>query len=71
MNVTSLTGLGVSQMTVNNELQYQMTMNAAKKMFLEGIISEEDYHEFNTKMIEKYHPIFGVLFYDIELIKAS
>ena len=55
-------------MTNNNEVIYQMTMNAARKMLKEGIITEDEYRVFETKMREKYSPKIGVLFSDIDLI---
>lgn len=55
-------------MTKNNEVIYQMTMNAARKMLKEGVITEDEYRVFETKMREKYYPKIGVLFSDIDLI---
>ena len=55
-------------MTKNNEVIYQMTMNAARKMLKEGVITEDEYRVFETKMREKYSPKIGVLFSDIDLI---
>lgn len=50
-----------------NEIIYQMTMSAARQMFEKGLISEEEYKQFDTKMQQKYSPIFGTLFSNINL----
>ena len=55
-------------MAKNSEIIYQMTMNAARKMLKDGLISEDEYRVFETKMREKYCPKIGVLFSDIDLI---
>ena len=71
MNVMCLTGLEVARMNEDqfrNEMLYQTTMSLARRMLEKVMISEEDYHEFDTIMLEKYHPIFGTLFSDIHLL---
>lgn len=50
------------------EIVFQMTMSAAKQMLEKGAISKDQYMEFDTKMREKYAPIFGDLFSNINLI---
>ena len=45
-----------------------MTMSAARQMLEKGLISEDDYKQFDTKMQQKYRPIFGTLFSNIDLI---
>lgn len=70
MNVMLLTDLGVAMISeeqLQNEMLYQTTMSLVRTMIKEGMISEEDYHEFDTIMLEKYHPVFGTLFSDISL----
>lgn len=70
MNAIWLTDLevaGMSEDQFRNEKLYQITMSLAKSMLEKGVISEEDYHEFDTIMLEKYQPIFGTLFSDIHL----
>ena len=49
------------------EIIYQMTMSAARQMLEKGLISEEEYKQFDTKMQQKYRPIFGTLFSNINL----
>lgn len=59
------TGLGVAQMTEEQfraEKLYQATMNMARRMFLQGLISEEEYCQIDTIFLEKYRPVFGTLF---------
>lgn len=49
------------------EIIYQMTTSAARQMFEKELIFEEEYKQFDTKMQQKYSPIFGTLFSDINL----
>ena len=57
----------MSKEEFRNEKMYQATMNIARKMLTEGIISEEEYCQIDTIFKEKYSPIFGTLFSDISL----
>ena len=50
------------------EIIYQMTMSAARQMLEKVLISEEEYKQFDTKMQQKYSPIFGTLFSNIYLL---
>ena len=50
------------------EIIYQMTMSAARRMLEQGLITREEYSEFDTKMQQKYRPIFGGLFTNINLL---
>ena len=66
--------LGLSENTVKSfcqrrkrEIIYQMTMSAARQMLEKGLISVEEYKQFDTKMQQKYSPIFGTLFSNINL----
>jgi hypothetical protein len=58
----------MSEDQLRNEMLYQTTMSLARTMLVKGMISEEEYHEFDTIMMGKYHPIFGTLFSDIHLL---
>ena len=58
----------MSQEEGKREIVFQMTMSAARQMLEKGLISEDDYKQFDTKMQQKYHPIFGTLFSNIDLI---
>ena len=64
---TDLEVAGMSEDQFRNEKLYQTTMSLARSMLENGVISKEDYHEFDTIMLEKYQPIFGTLFSDIRL----
>jgi len=52
----------LSKEDFRNELMFQTTMHIARKMFDEGLISEEDYNKIEDYFLEKYKPIFGNLF---------
>ncbi len=51
-----------------NEIIYQMTMSSARQMLEKGLITTKDYRDFEEKMQQKYNPVIGVLFSDIDLI---
>ena len=71
MNVTSLTDLEVAIVTkeqMENEKHYQATMTVAKNLLRDGIISEEEYCQIDTKFKEQYGVTFSTLFTDISLI---
>lgn len=57
----------MSEDQFRNELLYQTTMSITKSMLEKGVISEEDYHEIDTIILEKYQPIFGTIFSDLHL----
>ena len=44
------------------EKLYQATMNMFQGMLKAGIITEEQYHVIDTKMLQKYRPLLGSLF---------
>lgn len=50
-----------------NEKLYQTTMNMARRMLSQGLISGEDYRQIDTIFLEKYQPVFGTLFSGIPL----
>jgi len=52
----------------NNELTYLITMQMAKRLMDEGALNRELYEKFNSKMIQKYKPVFSTLFTDVSLI---
>ena len=53
------------------EMTYQMVMRASWKMLQSGLLSEDEYLEFEGKMREKYRPVIGVLFSDIDLLSCG
>lgn len=58
----------MSKEQMRREKLYQITMNIAKRMLADGLISKEEYAIIDTKMKEKYQPTLGTLFADIDLI---
>jgi hypothetical protein len=46
-------------------------MHLARKMLIEGIISEVEYRQIDTIFLEKYKPVFGTLFSDISLTSEA
>ena len=66
MSATSQTG-SESVMPVNDdqferEKLYQATMSMFRSMLKNDLITKEQYAIIDTKMREKYQPIFGTLF---------
>ena len=53
------------------EMTYQMVMRASWKMLQSGFLSEGEYLAFEAKMREKYRPVIGVLFSDIDLLSCG
>ena len=51
----------------DGEIIYQMTMQAAREMLRQELITREEYLQFDTKMRRKYEPVFGSIFSDINL----
>ncbi len=51
-----------------DEIVFQITMSAARKMLERGMISKEEYREFDKKMQQKYNLVFGGLFSKIDLL---
>ena len=43
------------------ETSYQVTMNLFRQMLKQGVINKDEYNKIDTKMIEKYQPVFGTL----------
>ncbi len=46
----------------NSELEYQIRRSIVSKMLKEKIITEQEYKKIDTKLLEKYEPIFGTLY---------
>lgn len=44
------------------EARFQNAMAAARQLLEKGVIDEDDYREFDTKMTNKYAPTLGSLF---------
>ena len=52
------------------EMTYQMVMRTSWKMLQSGLLSEDEYLEFEARMREKYRPVIGLLFSDIDLLSC-
>ena len=55
----------VNSMNLQNELMYQITMSIARRMFSEGLMTEDEYRQIDTIFREKYQPKIGTLFVDL------
>ena len=53
------------------EMTYQMVMRASWKMLQSGLLSENEYIALEAKMREKYRPVIGLLFSDIDLLSCG
>ena len=53
------------------EVTYQMVMRASWKMLQSGLLSENEYIALEAKMREKYRPVIGLLFSDIDLLSCG
>ena len=65
MNATFGQGSEVNSVDLQNELMYQMTMSIARRMFSEGLMTEDEYRQIDTMFREKYQPKIGTLFVDL------
>ena len=45
----------------NNEFQYQITMSLVRQLKENGTISDNEYKQIDTIMLEKYRPVLGTL----------
>lgn len=52
-------------MRFKEEIMYQVTMSMARKMYVDGLISKDEYRQIDTIFREKYKPKFGTLFVDL------
>ena len=51
-----------------NELIYQLTMSAARHLLMNGLITQDQYEQFDTIMRQKYVPVIGELFTNVNLL---
>ena len=42
-------------------------MNLFRQMLKQGVINKDEYNKIDTKMLEKYRPVFGTLFSEMPL----
>lgn len=61
----------ITQQEFEREHKYQMTMLHVRGMFKEGLISEKEYREIDTRMIAKYAPVSGGTFSEINLLLSE
>lgn len=71
--ITVISKIGLVVMLMNKgldirEITYQITMNYVKKMLIQDLISKEEYMDFESKMKEKYKPIIGPIYSEIDLL---
>lgn len=50
------------------EMTYQIITKNMKKMLIKNLISIDEYMDFESKMKEKYKPIIGPIYSEIDLI---
>jgi hypothetical protein len=58
----------MTEQEFRNEYLYTSTMAQVGRMLRDGLISEEDYWQINTKMKAKYRPISDGLISENELL---
>ena len=46
------------------ERRYRVAISVAAAMLKQGLVTEDEYHMINKRMIEKYRPFFGGLVAD-------
>ena len=51
----------VSEKEFRAELRYRVSLSVAKSMLKEGVISQEEYQQIDTILLEKYRPTLGTL----------
>ena len=65
MLATSRPDLGVrtsmSHEQFEREKNYRVALVIAEAMLRQGLITDQEYHEIDTILIEKYRPVFGGL----------
>lgn len=61
----------MSEQEFECEMRYQVAIQMAKSLLKSGAVSEEEYRQIDTILLEKYHPIFGTLFSDTRLINLK
>lgn len=51
----------MTQEQFDSEKNYRISLAVAKRMLLDGIISEQDYKKIDTILLNKYRPLLGCL----------
>ncbi|HAJ97949.1 MAG TPA: hypothetical protein DCO72_09480 [Ruminococcus sp.] len=52
------------------ELNYQAARQIAENFLKQGLLTEKEFTQIDTILLEKYRPIFGTLFVDLSLVKS-
>ena len=55
---------GLVIMSLKEEGAYLATVNLAKKLLAQGLITRKEYRRFKERMEEKYKPKIGTIFID-------
>ena len=55
----------------NRERRYQIAMHFARQMLEQGIINDDDYKVIDTRMTQKYTPVFGTLLSEMRLLSGE
>ena len=51
----------MSEQEFDREMRYQAAVQIADALLKKGSISEEEYHQIKTKLLEKYRPTLSTL----------
>lgn len=51
----------MSEQEFQNEMRYQVALQMAKSLLDKGAISEEEYRQIDTMLLEKYKPTLSTL----------
>lgn len=52
----------------HNEMRYELVMHHVRRMFDEGLISEEEFRETDRRFRDKYRPLTGGLLVETGLL---
>ncbi len=52
----------MTQKQLRDDMQYQAALSVAKTMLEKGLITEEEYAEIDTKLLQIFKPYLGSLF---------
>ena len=55
----------------NREKNYLLTMRMAKKMLEAGIITTDEYGRLDKLFLDKYNPVLGRVYSELDLISAG
>ena len=61
----------MSREELKAEEAYQATMVIARRVLEQGLISQDEYHAFDMKMLEKYKPTYGQILADKPLLEKQ